>query len=264
MEKKFDSPKFNYSLLPKGSFEKDVYESVRHGGKNKWVVSFKNMLVDWHLFGDHGYIHVDPLITFGLHRVAVASGFQLDSSLHINFPKSPSVWETCIRNILNDIGLDLPSNYNMKRDELYQLLLGFYGRYKSEATRGELDAIKNECAAEKLLQPGLVKKCFKAKQPLTFFRHQSYQQDQTHSSCLKTLQDVSSNSNKASMTSLNTVNNTESFSMQDLGAYEYQGHDLAHESGSQVPEIVTQGSTPQAFIPEFTLVGLGLVRQLGE
>ena len=128
-------------------FMKDIYDfyQTRNG---KWNLIFVECLEKWELFEDY---NGTPwrLAYFSFLRVLDASGFELENSLTSTIPsndlKMNQRMKTIIEMIVGKVCIDSSS-------KLYQTLLVFYGRYKSEASKDELNAILFECKVEKVLK----------------------------------------------------------------------------------------------------------------
>ena len=129
--------KFRRNVYSKSheTFEYDIFTA----GTRKWSTIFERTLNKWRLFGEHEY-EVESLASIGLLRVVKASNFQLRSKA-LGFGQFEEIMIILREICFHDIVLN-------NRDEIYQTLLWFFGRYKTVASKEELAAIRLICPAE--------------------------------------------------------------------------------------------------------------------
>ena len=146
LEEKFNSEDFNFETLP--DYEKDIHRFYKKA-KGKWAVVLKNTIKYWHLFGNLK-CKVEQLAFYGLARICEASRFNLDPDV-IPKIKGDSSGMKRTNRIFYEIAKE---NRQLNADQIYQTLLGFYGRFYYYSSLQELDGVKMQSTVEKLVQSG--------------------------------------------------------------------------------------------------------------
>lgn len=144
LKEKFSSETINLMTLP--IYEKDIYRFYEEAGgaAGKWSEILKNTVNHWNIFGNLK-CKVELLAFYGLARICEASGHNLDPTV---IPKVKG--DASGMNRTNKIFYQITKDKRqLNADEIYQTLLGFYGRFRYYGNPQELKAAKMKSIVEK-------------------------------------------------------------------------------------------------------------------